>query len=147
LPPQLTIAFFKYLHAKILEKERERARRDQQKLTVELESEKARVRQQRLMLKAREDHLDTGDRLIKKAVDAINLRDQKLDAVRSVFNGKKHDLWCIHKPRKPANYDQTVLAQRKKPLITVATLALWLIALIASCATCFAVANPPLGTK
>jgi len=118
----LTVVLFKNLHARILEKERERARRDQQKLTVELESEKARVRQQRLTLKAREDGLDTRDRLLKKAVDAINLREQKLDAVRSGFNGKKHDLWCIHKPRKPANYDQRVLAQRKKPVITVANL-------------------------
>src|SRR5262249_27710251 len=80
------------------------------------------VREQRLALKAREDDLDIRDRLIKKAVDEIKLREHKLNAIRVAFNGKEHDLWCIHTSRKPAGYDHKIWLQRHRPIITVANL-------------------------
>jgi chromosome partitioning protein len=115
-------ALFKYLHARILEKERAAARRDVQKVQADLQNERARVREQQLALKAREEGLDVRDRLLRKAVDEIKLREQKLNAVRAAFNGKEHDLWCIHAHRKPSNYDNRLLVQRRRPIITVANL-------------------------
>jgi cellulose biosynthesis protein BcsQ len=118
----LIIVLFKYLHARIFEKERAAARRDLEKLKADLQAEKARVREQQLALKSKEEDLEKRDRLVKRAIDAINIRQQKLDAVRAAFNGKEHDLWCIHAARKPANYDHKLWAQRNRPIITVANL-------------------------
>jgi cellulose biosynthesis protein BcsQ len=115
-------ALFRYLHARISEKERAAARRDVEKLQADLQNERVRVREQQLTLKAREEDLDVRDRLLKRALDAIKLREQKLNAVRAAFNGKEHDLWCIHAPRKPAGYDQKIWLQRHRPIITVANL-------------------------
>jgi chromosome partitioning protein len=113
---------FKYLHARVLEKERAAARRDVQKLQADLQAEKTRVREQQLALRTREEGLDIRDRLLRKAVDEIKFREQKLNAVRAAFNGKEHDLWCIHRSRKPADYDHKIWVQRHKPIITVANL-------------------------
>jgi chromosome partitioning protein len=118
----LAVALFKYLHARILESEREAARRDMQKLKADLQNEKARVRQQQLTLQESEADLDRRNRLLRIAVDEIKAREAKLNAVRAAFNGKEHDLWCIHAPRKPSNYDHKLWGQRRKPIITVANL-------------------------
>jgi cellulose biosynthesis protein BcsQ len=119
----LAVALFNYLHAKILEKERAAARRDVHSLQADLQTERTRVGEQHLALKAREEDLDLRDRLLKKAVDAIKLRERKLNAVRAAFNGKEHDLWCIHASRKPTGYDQKILLHRRhRPIITVANL-------------------------
>jgi cellulose biosynthesis protein BcsQ len=118
----LAIAVFNWLHAKILEKERAAARRDVHKLQVELQDERSRVREQQFALEAKEEDLEKRDRLIKQAIDGIKLREQKLDAVRAAFKGKEHDLWCIHAPRKPTDYDHKLGVQRQKPIITVANL-------------------------
>jgi cellulose biosynthesis protein BcsQ len=118
----LFTGIFKYRHARILEKERAAARRDVQKLQADLQNERARVREQHLALKAREGDLDIRDRLLRKAVDEIKFREQKLDAVRAAFNGKEHDLWCIHASRKPTGYDHKIWLQRHRPVITVANL-------------------------
>jgi cellulose biosynthesis protein BcsQ len=115
-------ALFKYLHSRILEKERAAARRDVQKVQTDLQNERARVREHQLALKAREQDLDVRDRLLRKAVEAIKLREQKLNAVRAAFNGKEHDLWCIHASRRPTDYDHKMWLQRHRPVITVANL-------------------------
>lgn len=115
-------ALFRYLHARILEKERAAAKRDVHKLQADLQNESARVREQHCALRAREEDLDLRDRLLKQAVDAIKLREQKLNAVRAAFNGKEHDLWCIHASRKPTGYDQNIWLQRRRPIITIANL-------------------------
>src|SRR5215831_4009336 len=81
---------FKYLYARILEKERAAARRDVQKLTADLQNQRALVREQQLALKAREEDLDNRDRLLRKAVDGINLREGKLQKLRDAFSGKEH---------------------------------------------------------
>src|SRR5260370_7682457 len=118
----LFAGLFKYLHARIFEKERAAARRDLEKLKADLQAEKARVREQQLALRTREEGLDIRDRLLRKAVDEIKFREQKLNAVRAAFNGKEHDLWCIHTPRKPSNYDNKLGVKRHKPIITIANL-------------------------
>src|SRR5262249_52926566 len=61
-------------------------------------------------------------RLLRKAIDEIKFREQKLQKVRDAFSGKEHDLWCIHAPRKPANYDHKLWIQRHRPIITIANL-------------------------
>src|SRR5215472_6064061 len=71
-------ALFKYLHARILEKERAAARRDVQKVQADLQNERVRVREQQLALKAREGDLDIRDRLLRKAADEIKSREEKL---------------------------------------------------------------------
>jgi len=113
---------FKYLHARILEKERAAARRDLEKLKSDLQAEKGRVREQQLALKAREGDLDNRSRLLRQAVDAIKSREEKLQRVRDAFSGKEHDLWCTHTAHKPSNYDHKLWVQRHKPIITVANL-------------------------
>jgi len=113
---------FKYLYARILERERAAARRDVQKLTAALQNERARVREQQLALKARGEDFDNRDRLLGKAIGEIKFREQKLQKVRDAFSGKEHDLWCIHAPRKPANYDHRLWVQRHRPIITIANL-------------------------
>jgi cellulose biosynthesis protein BcsQ len=118
----LAIAVFNWLHARILEKERAAARRDVHKLQVDLQNERSRVGQQQLALKAKEEDLEKRDRLIRQAIDGITLREQKLDALRTAFNGKEHELWCIHTCRKPIGYDQKLRRQRHRPIITVANL-------------------------
>ena len=118
----LSTVIFKYLQAKILEKERDAARRDLQKLRSDLQNEKARVREQQVTLKAKEEDLDIRDRLLRKAVDEIKFREQKLNSVRTAFIGKEHDFWCIHPVRKPAHYDHKLWVQRGKPIITIANL-------------------------
>jgi cellulose biosynthesis protein BcsQ len=118
----LAIVLFKYLHARISERERGEARKDLHKLTADLQNEKARVHDQQLALKAREEDLNVRDRLLGKAVDEIKFREQKLNAVRAAFNGKEYDLWCIHACRRPADYDHQIWLQRHRPVITVANL-------------------------
>src|SRR5262249_37106896 len=81
-------ALFKYLYARILEKERAAARRDVYKVRIDLQNEKDRVRKQQLALKEKEEGLDVRDRLLRKAIDEIKFREQKLNAVRSAFNRK-----------------------------------------------------------
>jgi cellulose biosynthesis protein BcsQ len=111
---------FKYLHARVFEKERAAARRDLEKLKADLHNERTRVREQQLSLKAKEEDLDIRNRLMRKAIDELKFREQKLNAVRSAFNGKEHDLWCIHASPKP--YDHKIWLQRHRPVITVANL-------------------------
>jgi cellulose biosynthesis protein BcsQ len=118
----LTVVLLKYLHARILEKDRAAARRDLQKVQADFQNERARVREQQAALKAREEDLDKRDRLLRKAIDEIKFREQKLQKVRDAFSGKEHDLWCIHAPRKPANYSHNLWVQRHRPVITVANL-------------------------
>jgi chromosome partitioning protein len=52
----------------------------------------------------------------------IESRERKLNYVRTAFHGKEHDLWCVHAPRQPANYDHRLWVQRHKPIVTIANL-------------------------
>ena len=118
----LAAALLQYLRAKILKKERDAARREFEQSKADLQKQKVRVRDQQLALEAKEEDLEKRDRLIKKTIDGINIRQQKIDAVRAAFNGKEHDLWCIHASRKPTGYDHKIWLQRHRPIITVANL-------------------------
>jgi cellulose biosynthesis protein BcsQ len=118
----LAVVLLQYLRARILKKERDAARREFEHSKADLQKQKARVREQQLALKATEEDLEKRDRLIKKAIDGINIRQEKLDAVRAAFDGKEHDLWCIHASRKLTDYDHKILRQRQRPIITVANL-------------------------
>src|SRR5258707_6723213 len=96
----LAIVLFKYLHARILEKERDAARGDLQKSKAALEKEKARVQEQQRALREKEADLDCKDGALITAVYEIKSREQKLNAVRAAFIDKEQDLLCIHAPRK-----------------------------------------------
>src|SRR5215475_5561345 len=74
----LAVALFNYLHAKILEKERNAARRDLQKSRADLQDEKDLVRNQQLALKEKASDLDRKNDELRNAVDAIRFREQKL---------------------------------------------------------------------
>jgi cellulose biosynthesis protein BcsQ len=115
----LATVIFKYFHAKILEKERSDARRDLRKLNADLLNEKARVQQQELALKSKEADLDRHNGMLRSAMDEVKSHRRKIDAVRTAFVGKEHDLWCIH---APSSSDRKLCDQRKKPVITVANL-------------------------
>src|SRR6266700_4310029 len=52
----------------------------------------------------------------------IELREKRLNDVRAGFVGKEHDLWCMHAPRVPDNYEGRIRVQRRKPIIMLANL-------------------------
>jgi cellulose biosynthesis protein BcsQ len=52
----------------------------------------------------------------------IEQREKRLNDVRAGFVGKEHDLWCVHAPRMPNDYDDRIRAQRRKPIIMLANL-------------------------
>jgi chromosome partitioning protein len=52
----------------------------------------------------------------------IEVRERALNDVRHAFNGKEHDLWCLHPPRKPEGYDAHMARLGHKPVIMVANL-------------------------
>lgn len=56
---------------------------------------------------------------IERQKDALDKRERALDDVRSAFRGKEHELWCMHPPRRPDNYDGRI---DRKPVIMVANL-------------------------
>jgi chromosome partitioning protein len=125
----LAVALFKYLHARILEKERDDARRDVEKSKAALQHEKKRVREHQLALKEKEADLESQKRALRVAAvklteqeREIKSREEKLQKVRDAFSGKEHDLWCIHPAAKPSNYDHKIWVQRHKPIVTVANL-------------------------
>jgi cellulose biosynthesis protein BcsQ len=118
----LAVVLLQYLRARILKKERDAARREFEHSKADLQKQKARVGDQQLALNEKEEDLEKRDRLIKKAIDEIKSREEKLQRVREAFIGKEHDLWCIHAPRKPVNYDHKLWVQRQRPIITVANL-------------------------
>jgi chromosome partitioning protein len=52
----------------------------------------------------------------------IEERERALNDVRNAFNGKEHELWCLHLPRKPDGYDAHMARLGHKPVIMVANL-------------------------
>jgi heme exporter protein D len=74
----LAAALLQYLRARILKKERDAARREFEQSKADLQKEKARVREQQLALKAKEEDLDIRNRLMRKAIDELKFREQKL---------------------------------------------------------------------
>lgn len=55
----------------------------------------------------------------KKALDE---RERALNDVRSAFNGKEHELWCMHPPRKSDNHGARMSRLGRKPVVMVANL-------------------------
>jgi cellulose biosynthesis protein BcsQ len=119
----------KYLHAKVMEKERDDARADLRKAKAALENEQNRMQQQLAVLKDKEVELDRKNRALTAAAVKLNehkseieSREKKLNVIRSAFHGREHDLWCVHMPRQPGNYNHRLWVQRHRPIITVANL-------------------------
>lgn len=114
---------FKYLHARLLQKQHDQltALLDEQRKTLEtqqvdLDRKNAVLQQAADALRAQRAELATKE-------TAIVEREHKLNSVRTAFDGKEHDLWCIHPARKPENYDRRIShLQRTKPVILVANL-------------------------
>jgi cellulose biosynthesis protein BcsQ len=126
----LIVVFLKYLHARILQRERDEARRDLRKAEAALQDERALVQQQMLALRTKEAELDgksaelmAAKTTLTEQQDEIRSREQKLNVVRAAFSGKDYDLWCVHKDHPPGNYNQRLaFLHRNKPIITVANL-------------------------
>lgn len=59
---------------------------------------------------------------IERQKNALDERERALNDVRSAFTGKEHELWCMHVPRKPDNYDARMSRTGRKPVIMVANL-------------------------
>jgi cellulose biosynthesis protein BcsQ len=123
------VVLFKYLHARLLQTEREHSRRDLQKVEAALEKERALVHQQVQALNTKEAELNdkSAELVAAKATlteqrNEIESREEKLNVVRSAFHGKDYDLWCVHASRPPSNYNQRLGVHRHKPIITVANL-------------------------
>jgi cellulose biosynthesis protein BcsQ len=125
----LMVVSMKYLHARILQRERDEARRDLRRTEAALENERALVQQQMQSLKTKEGELDgkSAELMAAKATlteqqNEIKSREEKLNVVRTAFSGKDYDLWCVHKDHPPSNYNQRLAVHRNKPIITVANL-------------------------
>jgi chromosome partitioning protein len=104
----LAIAVFRHRHARTLERILGRSAEDVRKDQLFLEKGKAALEQ-------------AASRLKQQEVE-ISQREQRLKDVRSAFNGKEHDLWCMHPARKPEEYDVRIRRQRQRPVIMVANL-------------------------
>src|SRR5260370_36670484 len=70
----LAVVLLQYLRARILKKERDAARREFEQSKADLQKQRVRVREQKLALQAKEEDLEKRDRLIKTAIDGINIR-------------------------------------------------------------------------
>jgi chromosome partitioning protein len=104
----LFIAILKHWHAQATERTLDRLTRDLEKKNNNLEKKDEALRQ-------------AADRL-KEQEAAIKQREKRLNDVRAGFKGKEHDLWCMHAPRLPENYDSRIRGQRRKPIIMLANL-------------------------
>jgi chromosome partitioning protein len=125
----LIVVFLRYLHARILQRERDEARRDLRKAEAALQEERALVQQQMLTLRTKEAELDgksvelmAAKVTLTEQQNEINSREGKLNVVRDAFSGKDYDLWCVHKDHAPSNYNQRLAVHRHKPIITIANL-------------------------
>lgn len=104
----LLVAIYKYLHAG--------------KLDRILGRGAAEVEKQRRFYRQGKAALEQAEKVLKEQEEKIRQREQRLHDVRNAFIGKEHDLWCMHRARKPVGYDAQMLAQRKRPVILVANL-------------------------
>jgi cellulose biosynthesis protein BcsQ len=125
----LIVVLLKYLHARILQNERDDARRDLRKAEAALEKERVLVQQQLLALSTKKAELDGKSAELVAAKDAlteqkkeIESREEKLNVVRAAFSGKDYDLWCVHATRQPSHYNQKLGHHRHRPIITIANL-------------------------
>src|SRR5262245_61801966 len=96
----LVVAVLKYLKAKILEEERNHARDERNEAKAALDVEKAIVQEQRKTLALNEaefgrknDALQQAAEELRQQRSKIELREQKLEQIRTAFIGKEHDLW------------------------------------------------------
>jgi cellulose biosynthesis protein BcsQ len=61
------------------------------------------------------------DSIYSKQLHEISRRETALNNIRSGFKGKEDDLWCLHRPRLPDQYNR--LRERgRKPIVLVANL-------------------------
>jgi cellulose biosynthesis protein BcsQ len=105
----LGIAIYRHRHARTLERILGRGATEIQKL-------ERFYRQGVAALKQAQETLE-------QQKETISEREQRLDDVRNAFNGKEHDLWCIHPAREPDGYNEKMKSyQRRKPIIMVANL-------------------------
>jgi cellulose biosynthesis protein BcsQ len=73
-------------------------------------------------LKQAQHELERQQEEIEQQKIALGERERALNDVRSAFNGKEHELWCMHPPRKPDNHDARMSRVGRKPIIMVANL-------------------------
>jgi hypothetical protein len=73
----LMVGLFRYLHARLLQTERERARMDLQKVEAALEKERALVQQQMLALKTKEAELDGKSAELMAAKATLTMQKMK----------------------------------------------------------------------
>ena len=104
----LAVAIYRHQHARTLERILGRSA--------------SQVRRDEQFVKKAKDALEiAADRLKQQEAD-LKTRELKLNEIRTAFRGKEHDLWCMHPPRKPVNYDAGMRGRRKNPVIMVANL-------------------------
>lgn len=121
---------FRYLHARIMEKQHHQ-------LTALLDDQKKLLEEQRKKLEQQEVGLERKNLVLQQAADALKGqkadlsakeagimdRERKLDNVRNAFHGQEHDLWCMHPATMRDRYAATLSAfQKTKPIILVANL-------------------------
>src|SRR5215470_8036345 len=80
----LAVAIFKHWHGQTLERILSRVANNIEKKDAALQQAAARLKDQEA---------------------EIEKREKRLKDVREGFVGKEHDLWCMHAPRRPDDYD------------------------------------------
>jgi cellulose biosynthesis protein BcsQ len=123
-------AILRYLHARVLQDERENG-------YARLEKERAVSQQHQRAVVTKDALLERKDEALKQAAgmlksqqatlnaqqEEISTREQCLDSLRLAFVGKDHDLWCVHPARKPDDYDSRISHHRReKPIILIANM-------------------------
>lgn len=104
----LTISIYRYLHAGRIERTIEKTANDMQRRSRFLEKAELALKQ--------------AEATLKQQRKEIELRELRLNNVRTAFRGKEHDLWCMHSARKPFDFDNRIRLQRRKPIVMVANL-------------------------
>jgi cellulose biosynthesis protein BcsQ len=104
----LAVWIFKHYHTSLLDRMLKERVREVQKQKEFYEKGQAALQQ--------------AEQELKRQKLAIEERERALNDVRNAFNGKEHELWCLHSPRKPDGYDAHMARLGHKPVIMVANL-------------------------
>lgn len=114
---------FRYYHARLMQKEREEATIERKKARAEIEEQQNALAAERKKFERQATRMDQAKDELKNRREAVEKRERKLNDVRNAFNGKEHDLWCMHEARKPDDYANRLgQFQKSKPIILVANL-------------------------